>query len=71
MIKNNADDFKTNDKETTWKIVLSLGSEIIFGMWPYYAAQKPCRYVNAATFEKEAKDKKDDDTMNLFRKVSS
>lgn len=31
VIKNNAGDFKINDKERTWKIALSLGSEITFG----------------------------------------
>ena len=45
-----------------------MASEIIFGKWPYSSAQKSCRYVNGATFDKEAKDKKDDDVLNLFRK---
>lgn len=31
VIKNNTDDFKINYKEITWKIALSLGSEIILG----------------------------------------
>lgn len=31
VIKNNADDLKINYKEITWKIALSLGSEIILG----------------------------------------